>query len=72
MDTYTSKSTAPIAYPCTIEKADFSAGTVTLKMAGEYAVSAGQYLLVPVNSLQAATPTGTIALPVLDLMKADA
>lgn len=72
MDTQKPKSTAPVAYPCTIEEADFSAKTVTLKMTGEYAVSAGQYLLVPVNSLQAATPAGTIALPVLDLMKADA
>lgn len=72
MDNPKPESTAPIAYPCTIEEADFSAKTVTLKMTGEYAVSAGQYLLVPVNSLQAAIPTGTIALPVLDLMKADA
>lgn len=55
-------------YPCTIEEADFSANTVTLKMTGKYAVSAGQYLLVPVSSLRAAAHPGTIALPVLDLM----
>lgn len=72
MDTPKPKSTAPVAYPCTIEEADFSAGTVTLKMAGEYAVSAGQYLLVPVSSLASAATQGTIALPVLDLMKAEA
>jgi len=61
-----STPTPPAGYPCVIESTDFSENTVTLKMTGKYAVSAGQYLLVPVKRLMA--PADTSAAPV-DLME---
>lgn len=53
-------------YPCTIGEVDFSTNTVVLKMTGKYAVSAGQYLLVPVSDQGTAQHTSTIVPPAPD------